>query len=385
MPPPVAPAKKKTVTLTPAAPPAQPPDLAVNDCKSALLYSDEAPLASKAKPGQWDLKAVWAHVPSPRPDKPSLLVHFHGHANYVTVDRSGGCRKPDWAAIVFANPCVTQAYNIIATVAKFKQPLVLLPEVAAPIRKFVPDPTPKDPDHKKAVPGVPAVTAHDDAGNLGDAAALGKCVDDCFRLLAALKTNNPPCSGAALLPSKPALSDLQRLYLSGHSGGGVPLKQAAKSSLVKSTVTDLIVLDATYGHDGGGEDFCTAKGKANLGNAADKNRLMVVFRPKSDASDTETAANALRDRLKSTLGLTTTKVAYDAKTKLPTTNPAWPAFTTDMVEILHFADNAKTPSDGNLTAIRDAMKKCPVVFVKTNVEHDRIPTFFIPLVLDSAP
>ncbi|HEY3246397.1 MAG TPA: hypothetical protein VGM03_23880, partial [Phycisphaerae bacterium] len=227
------------MSVTPAAPPAQPPDLAATDCKSALLYSDEAPLASKAKPGQWDLKAVFAHVPSPRPDKPSLLLHFHGHSNYVTIAQNGSCRKPDWAANAFANPCVTQAYNFIPTVAKFKQPLILLLEVALPIAKFVPDPQPDDPDHKKGIPGIPAITAFDDAGNLKDAPALGKCVDDCFRLLAALKTV-APCSGAALLPSKPALSDLKRLYLSGHSGGGVPLKQAAKSDLVKSTLTDLI-------------------------------------------------------------------------------------------------------------------------------------------------
>ena len=382
----MAPPTKKAITLTPSAPPAQPPDFAVNDCKSAVLYSDEAPLASQARPGQWDLKAVWAHVPSPRPAKPSLLVYYHGHSNYVTVVQGGSCRKPDWAATAFANAnCAPLGYEFAATAAKFKQPIVLLPEVAKPIQKFVLDPTSTNPKHQKAIPGVPAVTAHDDAGNLGDPAALGKCVDDCFRLLAALKTSSPPCSGASLLPSKPALNDIQRFYLSGHSGGGVPLKQAAKSNLAKSAFTDLILLDCTYGHDGGGEDFCTTKGKTNLGNAADRNRLVVIFRPKSDVSDTETAANALRDKLRKGMTLSSTPVAYDPKTHSPTIKPAWPPLTTDMVEILHFADKVHDPSAANLNPIRDAMTKCPVVFVKTNVEHDRIPTFFIPLVLDSAP
>src|SRR5262249_47332691 len=84
---------------TPAAPLVCPGDIAIADCKSAMIFSDKTPCAMTARSPNvhCDFKAVWAFVPPPPAGQLSVLLYFHGHKNWVRTDANGACIVPDWA------------------------------------------------------------------------------------------------------------------------------------------------------------------------------------------------------------------------------------------------------------------------------------------------
>ncbi len=276
---------------TPAAPLVCPGDIAMADCKSAMIFSDKTPCFVNAlSPNiHCDFKAVWAFVPPPPAGQLSVLLYFHGHKNWVRMDAGGVCVVPDWAKkgddIVREIPdpndpepnnakkrkilavaqtqvpnfkppvfidmtCAPKRYQLAAASDANKKPIVLAPENAHPVAHGVEcgfDP--------KAV------------------GALGDLVDDCFKHLNAL-SKSAACGGTPYLPTKPTLTDIKRLFLCGHSGGGVTLTPTAISTLANSTPTDLGLLDCTYG-SGNAEyvNFCKTN-RAKLGNAAGKSRFI---------------------------------------------------------------------------------------------------------------
>jgi hypothetical protein len=276
---------------TPAAPLVCPGDIAISDCKSAMIFSDKAPcFVTAVSPNiHCDFKAVWAFVPPPPAGQLSVLLYFHGHKNWVRMDAGGVCVVPDWAKkgddIVRQIPdpsdpepniakkrkilavaqtqvpnskppafvditCAPVRYQLAASSDANKKPIVLAPENAHPVTHGVEcgfDP--------KAV------------------GALDDLVNDCFTHLNAL-SKSAACGGTLYLPSKPALTDIKRLFLCGHSGGGVTLFPTAVSKLANDTPTDLCLLDCTYG-EGAPQyiEFCRAN-RAKLGNAAGKWRFL---------------------------------------------------------------------------------------------------------------
>ena len=68
-------------------------DLAINET-TALIFSEQAPLRPQV--GLKDARAVWCHMPKEPARR--VLLYFHGHNGYVTVDAQGRSRVPDWAA-----------------------------------------------------------------------------------------------------------------------------------------------------------------------------------------------------------------------------------------------------------------------------------------------
>jgi hypothetical protein len=143
-----------------------------------------------------------------------------------------------------------------------------------------------------------------------------------------------------------------------------------------------VQLDCLYGHDGGGEAFCTkqkAKGNLGMGNGKDQSRIIIT----TTGGSTEISGDALIQRLKTVLGLPLTKVTYDAGTKRPSQVPDFTKVGGGIMEIVHLKDATK-PSAANVDFISQAMKNCPVVYIHTDVAHDLNPNVFIPLVVNSA-
>jgi len=191
-----------------------------------MIFSDKTPtnLKAAASKAHCDFKAVWAFVPPPPAGQLSVLIYFHGHKNWVRTDASGICVVPDWAQpgddIVRVLPgrrlalaqtqvpnsrpprfvnitCAPVRYELGATADADKKPIVLVPENVRPDK------------HGVECGFSPTATT-----------ALGDLVDDCFTHLNAL-SKSAACGGTPYLPTKPTLTDIKRLFLSGHSGGGV--------------------------------------------------------------------------------------------------------------------------------------------------------------------
>lgn len=420
--------KKPAPNTTPLAPLVCPADVPVDDCKTALIFSDKAPLIDLAtKMQKCDLKAVWTFTPPPPADKLSVLVFLHGNKNSVTVNADGTCRMPDWAAPKpkpgkpketlpgetvdeWLDPkkstCAPKGFELAKTATDNQQPLVLAPEDAEPVGRVITS-----------------------AGNLGDKPALGNFVDDCFDHLsdAAKLKKTRSCGGGTYLPKKPALTDIKRLFLCAHSGGGRGLAKAALSDLVISRPTDLCLLDCTYGW-GNSEypEFCKTK-KASLGNAAGQDRLLCFYLPAIRDTDTVGKARFFDVRRKEI------QKENDAITKdnekraqknppLPPRplkdfsdqtlendfNDQWNGSTKQHVEdniipavkklgikfdeslpasgtkpaLDHIAIHLVT---GDLTKIETACSLYPIVFVEVGgVGHNSIPNTFIPVMLKTA-
>jgi hypothetical protein len=381
---------------TPAAPSICANDVAV-DGNSALLFSQEAPLPvsasiiqalgtpSKEKDPKKaaaenakkvasldDYKAVWAFVP--KDNDPKVLIYFHGNNNYVTVDKSGS-RNPAWAdatAIASINAAPkTEAAGLKYKLNKqeqlqqdeqdqledsnpakknpIKKPLVLVPEDVELV--------------KVRFWAVPPRNQYGDSQTTGTQ-KLENLVMDCYKHLRCLSTP----SGTKYLPSGPGhrasfVSNLKRVYLSGHSGGGKPLVEAAGADLVLMTPTsidlptDVWLFDCTYGFGiKNYVSFCQNwNDNKRLANKPDSSRFVCVYRPKSKESDTESEADALRVKLAQVLGV-----------KSP-----------DSLRKEHL--------QGNLSSlIIPTLVSSPVVFVRTTVPHDKIPTTFFPVLLLTA-
>ena len=107
-------------------------------------------------------------------------------------------------------------------------------------------------------------------------------------------------------------------------------------------------------------NFCTNWNNARLlANRADGARLVCVYRPASTESDTETEADNLRVQVAGVLHV-----------------PA--------ASLRKLHDSADMSSRSMVNDVIPALTSSPVVFVRTNVPHDLIPTRFTPLLLRTA-
>jgi hypothetical protein len=390
----------------------------------ALLVTGSAPLpvtadelarATRVTGAVDDYKSVAAIVPA-SPER-RLLIFLHGNKNYVTVarsgdvprtvDPSGNSRIPRWtnpppgdaapgarlsalaarqlaaarrahsgaagkkaAPLQYAFDSLAAAQNALQPAATFtnlpvKDPVVLIPEDnelntgghwAVPPRG----------QYGSATSGTPAGPG---------TARLLSLVMECYEHLRALQ--NP--SGRAYLnpdfgtpTSWPSwVGNILRVYVSGHSGGGKPLVEAAGADMVLITPSSVAgvggravefwLFDATYGFGTHNYvNFCTNWNSAGLlAYRPDAARFVCVYRPKSDESDTETEADDLRSQIASVL-------------RVPAAS----------LRVLH--DSASMTSPSMVRDVIPALTSRPVVFIRTNVAHDDIPTRFTPLLLRTA-
>jgi hypothetical protein len=348
--------------MAPAA--ACPTDLPI-DAQTALLFSNAAPLAGTRKAG-CDHKAIWTFVPSPRPSALSTLIYLHGNNNAVPVDsgRPGG-RPPDWApkrtgsALRSAHGFLVPGAPIAAgpkyglnTAAQTsaQRPVVLVPE--------------------DVIPSAGAFWAIGASGGLGAPGRLGDMVNDCFQRLNRLRS---PAGGAYL--GQANLAALRRLFLSGHSGGGVPLAPSAVSTLALTVPTDLWLYDCTYGPQRNPSyvRFCQHwRIRGLLGNDARSSRMAIFVTP--DPRTTSVAANIIHILRKpfNAHGKSFPGFTYARLTRagLPPSAPR--------------ADIVEAMPDATIAHIEAALRSSPVVFVHTGVPHDHIPLVWTPRLLSTA-
>jgi hypothetical protein len=319
-------------------------DLAI-DAATALLFSTQASLAPAE--GLRDARAVWARVPA-APDW-SVLLYLHGHNNYVAVDAAGKSRIPDWAtseaarAGAAAKPAAPLAYRLDRLEEQHlgKSPVVLVPEVS------------------RLASG--SFWAVEPAGQYTHPARLGKLTADCLEHLACLRRPD----GGRYLANKlreralpePGKPSLDRVYLSGHSGAGLPLEEAAVSSLVlpeQGAPTDLWLFDCTYwSRIDGFVRFCeewTTRKRLSGGDRKSA-RLVCVYRPHTQ---TEAVADTLRSEVARLLRVDPASLVRD-----------------------HTRENFDAE-------IRPALQTSGALFLRTYLPHDEIPTFFIPALLRTA-
>jgi hypothetical protein len=190
-------------------------------------------------------------------------------------------------------------------------------------------------------------------------------VADCLKHLACLhRPNGLPYlteefanGGAPGNPGGPAGPILERVYLCGHSGAGLPLEEAAGSALIlpeAGAPADLWLFDCTYWS--GVERFvrfCDRWNRAGrlASGRGDAARFVCVYRPQTQ---TEEVADTLRAEIAKAIGVEAITLVKD-----------------------HSPENVDME-------IRPALKRSGVLFVRTYVSHDEIPTFFIPRLLESA-
>jgi hypothetical protein len=312
-------------------------DLAINET-TALIFSEHAPL--RPDTGLKDARAVWCHMPKEPARR--VLLYFHGHNGYVTVDGQGRSRVPDWAAGqasaragASAKSAAPLIYGLdeLGPKLKAKEPMVLVPEVSTL--------------------ATGSFWAKEPAGQYADRARLRLLVEDCRHHLACL----PRPGGGRYVRPDFEKDPIERVYLCGHSGAGIPLEEAAESSLIlpgTGAPTDLWLFDCTYWSKiAGFAAFCESwKAVDRLaGGRPDCSRFVCVYRPKSQ---TEEVADELRAAIARILGVDAGSLVQD-----------------------HSPENFAT-------AILPALRKSGVVFVRTKLSHDEIPGFFIPALIESA-
>ena len=266
-------------------------DVAVNDTM-ALLIAGKAPLpvskdeikrAAATAGIRDDYKSVAAVVPATAERR--LLIFFHGNGNYVTVaptgdvpprvEASGHSRVPRWvsaagrariigvagdpknkgvaaAQIKYGFLSLAASQQALAPEDSFtgravKNPLVLVPEnaeVATGSSWAVP-------------PSGRSGTASDGKPSGPGTKRLEELVLECYEHLRCLRN---PSSRPYLAPDMSQraswVSNIQRTYVVGHSGGGKPLVEAAGADMVLITpssvagvggrAVDLWLFDCTY-------------------------------------------------------------------------------------------------------------------------------------------
>ena len=324
-------------------------DVAI-DATTAMVFSTEAPLIPAA--GLRDARAVWCHVPD-RPDR-TVLIYLHGHNGYVTVDGSGRSRVPDWAAAndaARAGASAKQAAPLVYELNRLesrktgKKPIVLVPEVSTL--------------------ATGSFWAKEPAGQYADPARLWSLVADCRKHLVCLhKPAGPPylaedftTQGISKAPGPPTAPSLARVYLCGHSGAGLPLEEAAASSLIlpeTGAPADLWLFDCTYWSQVERfVRFCDRWHRSGrlAGGRRDAARFVCIYRPRTQ---TEEVADELRGAIAKVIRADVTSLVKD-----------------------HSPENFDTD-------IRPALKRSGVLFVRTHLPHDDIPTFFIPALLETA-
>lgn len=186
---------------------------------------------------------------------------------------------------------------------------------------------------------------------------LGDLVDDCAARLTVLSPTGPVAAGGGYLAAPLQSSGLKRFFLTGHSGGGVPLFVACASTVATTTPTSLWALDATYGNPALAiRGFCEAwDNQSHLGNGPDDASVVIVFNPDSK---TWKGANGIRDEL-----------------RRPRNHAAKPFPVTEVT----------FKGGSGLPAVETALRTSPIVFIETDVIHDNIPQTFTPILLRNAP
>ena len=195
---------------------------------------------------------------------------------------------------------------------------------------------------------------------------------DCYEKLRCLKNN----FGLHFLDPRMEyraswVSNIRRIYLSGHSGGGKPLVECAGADCMMVTSTsvmgaggraaDLWLFDCTYGWGTGNyvNFIRNWKNAGHLAYAPDGARFICVYGPKTDQSDTETEADLLRGQIASALGI----------------KPD---------QLLKRHDSGDMKSKVMVQEIIPTLRSSSVLFIRTNVGHDNIPRLFTPLLLKTA-
>jgi hypothetical protein len=342
-------------------------DIAIDE-RAALVFSKEAPLAGHR---DCEHKAVWAAVPDLR--KPlSVLVYFHGNDASVMVDpKHPGGKLPAWNAFAKSDlhqlttngpitPGVRDDLQGAAQAAP-QRPLVLIPE----------DGVPGTSRNKK---GDLMFWAETEAGNLGDPAALRRLIDDVWSHLASLKR----LSGAPYV-GEPSAPDPARIFLAGHSGGGLPLGYAAASHLALGVPTDLWLLDSTYYDIDNYVAFCrNAKQRNHLGNDAKSSRMVVITRGGKTRKNAGIILQKLQAPLKGQPGFSA--VRFSAGQFCPLSGKCDSGVTTPPASIeIVLVEGGASWSD-----IDRCLRSFPVVFIETAVNHHHIPFEFFPHLLNTA-
>jgi hypothetical protein len=358
---------------------------------TALLFSDKAPLAAQGGDG----KAVWACVtPGFNVSTPEVLLYFHGHNNFVTEQPGSSGpqpRKPDWAVVSptggkgtgkwragFGNPAVNLGasqkggagtffgFNAIATKAATGKhfPTALAPENATLDDTWdatqIPNPKPPPATvdtqgfwSREYLPANVSLTG----------SKLGDLVNDSLARLACLSapggspylTKTIVTGGA----SAPAAGAVQRLFLTGHSGGGKNIFDACTSDLALNTPTSLWAFDASYGPVAtivaAVRAFCVNwSGKSLLGNAVGQSRVVIMSRPDSG---TRPGANAIKADL----------------------STGSPSFASQISDITY-------TSSANDAALATKLKAFPIVFIWViSPNHGQVPQHFSPILLMNEP
>lgn len=322
-------------------------DVAI-DAATALLFPRQAPLVPA--PGLRDARAVWSHVPE-RPDR-GVLIYLHGHNGYVTVDANGRPRVPDWAADDEAarkgasgKPAAPLVYGLdrIEEKKTGRRPIVLVPE--------------------DSTLATGSFWAKEPAGQYADPDRLGRLVADCLEHLAALRNRGgraylpPDFAGRTNAPGAADVPALDRVYLGGHSGAGLPMEQAAVSRLIlpdRGVPADLWLFDCTYWSKVDGfVEFCARWKAADrlAGGCRDASRFVCLYRPKTS---TEEVADELRAAVAKAIAADPATLVVD-----------------------HTTENLEK-------TVRPALARAGAMFVRTELPHDEIPTAFIPELLRTA-
>lgn len=382
------------------------PDLAI-DARTALLFSPFGPQARSEGPANDDRRAVWAHVPDQVPlSPPEVFLFFKGYNNFISVSpgANGGVpRVPSWvpadrrgdaAGVLHAGrkyllkptPAGGRVLPVTGAVydGSTHKPIVLAPEDGIPgytkadiaritaevqerHRKWVEGgnrgPEPQLPTFffAKTDFGSYALPSRDprkpDVPRRFEPDLLSKLLQDCVDRLRRLKNAGTPYLSAAvdLAATKP-----RRLYITGHSGGGVMITACAASRIAQDLPTDLWIMDATYG-TGQFEyvRFANDKAKAgNLGNGATQSRVVIVTK-KGNKSGTESHVNQM-------------KPDFTDASKAP-----------DLVAKSIAPIEASYDGPADDAALLTALKN-PLVIVRTSLEHDDIPAAFLPFLFRTA-
>jgi N-acetylmuramoyl-L-alanine amidase len=332
-------------------------DIPIDD-RSAVIFSDEAPLAKT----DCERKAVWAAVPDPLRHPFSVLIYFHGNNAAVLADAQhpegvfpkwNRVARPSPSSLTPGGPFTPGTRDNLAAAAQAapQRPLVLIPEDGVPSSQS-------------------AFWAETGAGALqGDPAALSRLVDDAWGHLANLRkpSGGPYLPGGAICPVE------RRVLLAGHSGGGLPLGFAASSVMARNIPTDLWLLDCTYYDLDEYAAFCRSwKRKSHLGNDAQSSRMVVI----------------------TTAGKTRTRVQNILLPKLLAAQSGQPALTSVQFTQGKFTGGSTTPPTGSeIVIVRDdakwaeidlCLRSFPVVVIETKIAHGRIPHDFFPHLLDTA-
>jgi hypothetical protein len=323
-------------------------DVAIDD-STAQVFCEQAPLSPG--PGCRDARAVWCHVP-PGPDH-SVLIYLHGFNGYVTVDEKGRSRVPDWAAgdaAARAGAAGKLAAPLGSGLDRLdagktgKKPVVIVPEVCT------------------LASG--SFWAKEPTGQYTDRARLGGMIADCGKHLARLQrpggghylANNFLNDASPTGGGKHARTGLERIYLCGHSGAGLPIEEAANATLIspEASPTDLWLFDCTYwSRVDGFVKFCERWHRASrlAAGRRDASRFVCIYRPQTQ---TEEVADDLRSEIATLRGVKPEALVID---------------------------HSPTNLDSE---VRSAFKRTGVVFVRSYVPHDEIPTVFIPVLLETA-